>query len=110
MARIFNLNNKKFKNGNQQISSLSEDSNVILQSYTNGSFAINNNQRDNHYIKHPKLNPNDDHITSLKRRIRKVYFREFYSNEFIIYIYRNNQHKIKIRRIYFNYLYLMVYF
>jgi hypothetical protein len=76
MSHILDLNNRKLKNGNQQISSLFEDSNITLVSFSNDSFAIDNQpvSRDNHYIKHLKLNPNGNHMTSLKRRIRKVQF------------------------------------
>jgi hypothetical protein len=75
-SNLINTNFKKLKDGNNEISSTSEDSNETLQSYDDDSFVNDNPQirQKNHYIKYPKLNSNDDHMTSLKRRVRKVWF------------------------------------
>lgn len=43
---------------------------MTLQSSSDDSLL--SDKRNNRFIKHSKLNRNDDHITSLKRRVRKV--------------------------------------
>ena len=59
-----------------------EDSYVTIQSSSYNSFSSDSQEmRSNHrYIKHSKSNRNDDHVTSLKRRIRRVCFRSIILN------------------------------